>query len=73
MSKKNKHQKRSGKKALILAAAVTTAGLIAFGALKLAAPGANTHSGIDHPSFTVKRGPLRINVCLLYTSPSPRD
>ena len=62
MSERNKGQRLFKKKSIILAAMAIAAGLIGFNLLRLTASKGNIGSRNDHPTFTVMRGPLRINV-----------
>ena len=62
MSERNKRRRLLKKKSIMVAAVAIAAGLIGLSVLKLTASKGNIGPGNDHPTFTVMRGPLRINV-----------
>lgn len=62
MADKNSRQKSFKKGFIILTVMVIVAGFIGFGLLRLTASRANMGPMVDHATFEVKRGPLRINV-----------
>ena len=62
MSERNKRQGLFKKKSIMVAAMAIAAGLIGLSVLRLTASKGNISPGNDHPTFSVMRGPLRINV-----------
>jgi len=62
MSERNKRQGLFKKKSIMVAVMAVFAGLIGFYLLRLTASKGNIGPEVDHAAFTVKRGPLRINV-----------
>ncbi|MFB0506362.1 MAG: efflux RND transporter periplasmic adaptor subunit [Thermodesulfobacteriota bacterium] len=62
MSERNKRQRLFKKKSIMVAAMVIIAGFIGFHLVRLMASRGNIGPINDHPTFTVKRGALRISV-----------
>jgi HlyD family secretion protein len=62
MSERNRRQGLLKKKSIMVAAIAIAAGLLGLSVLRLTTSKGNIGPGNDHPTFSVMRGPLRINV-----------